>query len=85
MSYKFNGKENARKIVDLSVSALSFIANNVKKLDTTCHIAGCTIDWNNTERSWDCPCHGARYDIDGSMLNGPTVKDLEKVELKKIA
>jgi glycine/D-amino acid oxidase-like deaminating enzyme/nitrite reductase/ring-hydroxylating ferredoxin subunit len=49
---------------------------------TTCPHAGCTISWNSTERSWDCPCHGARYDREGNMLNGPAVAGLEKIEIK---
>jgi glycine/D-amino acid oxidase-like deaminating enzyme/nitrite reductase/ring-hydroxylating ferredoxin subunit len=43
----------------------------------TCTHMGCQVAWNQAEASWDCPCHGARYDIDGTMLNGPAVDDLE--------
>lgn len=41
-----------------------------------CTHLGCHVHWNNAERSWDCPCHGARYSPTGKVLNGPTVKDL---------
>jgi len=41
-----------------------------------CTHVGCHVHWNNAERSWDCPCHGARYSPTGKVLNGPAVKDL---------
>jgi Rieske Fe-S protein len=44
-----------------------------------CAHMGCIVSWNDAERSWDCPCHGSRYDYDGPVLHSPTVKDLKKV------
>lgn len=41
-----------------------------------CPHKGCMIRWNSGEKSWDCPCHGSRYNIHGQVLNGPTMKDL---------
>ncbi|WP_017578547.1 Rieske 2Fe-2S domain-containing protein [Nocardiopsis kunsanensis] len=42
---------------------------------------GCRLAWNATETSWDCPCHGSRYDTDGSILNGLAVTPLPTVDL----
>jgi Rieske Fe-S protein len=35
------------------------------------------VVFNAAERSWDCPCHASRFDVDGSVLNGPAVKPLD--------
>ncbi len=49
-------------------------------VDTTCTHLGCELQWNDGELSWDCPCHGSRYDIDGNPLSGPTLKPLARLE-----
>lgn len=40
----------------------------------------CIVHWNNAERSWDCPCHGSRFDVDGAVLEGPAAAPLERLE-----
>ena len=51
-------------------------AGKVKALDPVCPHAGCIVTWNGAEKSWDCPCHGARYAPDGALLTGPSRKNL---------
>lgn len=53
----------------------------VKALNPVCTHAGCIVAWNDAEKSWDCPCHGGRYDIDGHVLTGPPRQDLERIPL----
>lgn len=50
-------------------------------VSSACTHMGGNVDWNNTEKSWDCPCHGARFDMDGKVLNGPATADLESIDL----
>jgi len=42
------------------------------------HLAG-VVHWNSTEKSWDCPCHGSRFDCHGKVIEGPAVHDLQPV------
>ncbi len=53
-------------------------------VNAACTHMKCTVAWNLTERSWDCPCHGARYSMDGKVLNAPACQDLEYINLELI-
>jgi glycine/D-amino acid oxidase-like deaminating enzyme/nitrite reductase/ring-hydroxylating ferredoxin subunit len=50
-------------------------------VDPACTHLKCNVSWNNAERSWDCPCHGARFTCDGKVLNGPANRNLHQVSL----
>jgi glycine/D-amino acid oxidase-like deaminating enzyme/nitrite reductase/ring-hydroxylating ferredoxin subunit len=53
----------------------------VTALNPVCTHAGCIVGFNHAEKSWDCPCHGGRFDTDGKVLTGPPRKDLQKVNI----
>jgi glycine/D-amino acid oxidase-like deaminating enzyme len=42
-----------------------------------CPHLGCPMSWNDSERTWDCPCHGSRFDSDGEVICSPANRDLE--------
>lgn len=45
-------------------------------IDIRCPHLGCQLEWNAAELSWDCPCHGSRFDYQGNLLNNPAQKNI---------
>jgi glycine/D-amino acid oxidase-like deaminating enzyme/nitrite reductase/ring-hydroxylating ferredoxin subunit len=53
----------------------------VHAVSLRCTHLGCLLRFNSAERSWDCPCHGSRFDVDGEVLEGPAVDPLQRREV----
>jgi glycine/D-amino acid oxidase-like deaminating enzyme/nitrite reductase/ring-hydroxylating ferredoxin subunit len=73
------------KVVEVDgnkVAAYKDEAGELHVLSPVCTHAACIVGWNNAEKSWDCPCHGARFDIEGNVLTGPATKPLPKASNK---
>ena len=51
--------------------------NRLLLVSAKCTHMGCTVKWNNDEKTWDCPCHGGRYTFTGEVLNGPPNRPLD--------
>jgi glycine/D-amino acid oxidase-like deaminating enzyme/nitrite reductase/ring-hydroxylating ferredoxin subunit len=67
------------KLDGKNVAAYRDERGTVHAVSAVCTHMGCILGWNDTDRSWDCPCHGSRFDLDGSIIHGPAVKPLETV------
>ena len=58
-------------------------AGALHECSAVCPHLGCLVSWNHNETTWDCPCHGSRFDRFGVVINGPANVDLEPVAPKQ--
>ncbi|HSL70559.1 MAG TPA: FAD-dependent oxidoreductase [Longimicrobiales bacterium] len=62
------------------VAAYRDAAGVLHERSAVCTHLKCVVHWNSLEKSWDCPCHGSRFDPYGAVLNGPAISELEPLE-----
>jgi glycine/D-amino acid oxidase-like deaminating enzyme/nitrite reductase/ring-hydroxylating ferredoxin subunit len=53
---------------------------NLHERSALCRHLGCVVHWNSSEKTWDCPCHGSRFDRYGKVINGPANRNLKPRE-----
>lgn len=59
-------------------------SGNLHKFSAVCPHLGGIVHWNSAEKSWDCPCHGSRFDAYGKVINGPASDDLSPIKEKEV-
>lgn len=82
-----SGKENpyaalfspSRSILhpQLAVNAFEAVTNLLSFSKKRCPHMGCALKWNPLEHTWDCPCHGSRFEEDGTLIDNPATNDLK--------
>lgn len=69
------------KIIEISgkkVGVFKDYNGNIFSVNPTCSHLGCLLNWNNLDHTWDCPCHGSRFDYTGKSLYSPSIQDLKR-------
>jgi Rieske Fe-S protein len=61
------------------VAAYRDTGGKLHELVAACTHLGCPVTWNDAETTWDCPCHGSRFGIEGDVLQGPATRPLRKL------
>lgn len=69
-------EENGRKI-----GIYKDTSGNIFAVKPICTHLGCLLNWNNVDKTWDCPCHGSRFNYMGKNLYDPAIKNLETYNL----
>lgn len=67
------------------VAAYRDESGTVHERSAVCRHLGCIVNWNSLEKTWDCPCHGSRYDAMGKVIQGPANADLPEMETEEKA
>ena len=61
----------------LAVNAFEAMSNLLRLTPKRCPHMGCGLQWNPQEHSWDCPCHGSRFEENGKLIDNPATNDLK--------
>jgi glycine/D-amino acid oxidase-like deaminating enzyme/nitrite reductase/ring-hydroxylating ferredoxin subunit len=85
---------SAKSVDEIKAGEGAVLRHGLKKLATyrdangklhafsaICPHLGCVVRWDACEKTWDCPCHGSRFDAFGCVVNGPAFSDLERVDV----
>ena len=64
------------KIDGENVAAFKDEQGQVHAVSAVCTHMGCLVGWNATDRTWDCPCHGSRFELSGEVIHGPATQPL---------
>lgn len=77
-------KNNNAKIIEIDGNKIGIYkdsSGNIYAVKPTCTHLGCTLSWNNADKTWDCPCHGSRFNYNGKNIYDPAFKNLETFNL----
>ncbi len=75
-----NGEGKILQLDGKKVAAFRDTEGRVSLCSPVCPHLQCIVDWNNAEKTWDCPCHGSRFQPTGEVISGPAESPLEKLE-----
>lgn len=77
-------ENDSGKIIEINGQNIGVYRNKEGKIyavKPVCTHLGCLLKFNDLEKTWDCPCHGSRFDYEGTSIYAPSIKNLERIEL----
>lgn len=81
-SYDDLGPEKAGilKVDGQEVAAFRESDGSLHAVSAKCSHMGCLLGWNESDRTWDCPCHGSRFSLQGEVIHGPATRALSRIQ-----
>ncbi len=76
-----SGEADVFDIEDDKVAVYRDEEDELHAVSAICPHMGCELNWNDADRSWDCPCHGSRFNIDGSILDTPAKETPDQYDI----
>lgn len=75
---------NKGKVVNIKGESAAVFNDKgkIRTFSAACPHLGCEVVWNDGERTWDCPCHGSKFEADGKLKKGPAKRGLDKLDIK---
>lgn len=70
------GQASIFKIDGKNLAAFRDEDGKIHAVSAVCSHMGCLVGWNENDHTWDCPCHGSRFELDGTVLHGPAARPL---------
>ena len=70
------GEAAILKIDGENIAAFRDEEGRIHAVSAVCSHMGCIVGWNETDRTWDCPCHGSRFELSGEVMHGPATRPL---------
>jgi Rieske Fe-S protein len=76
--------ENKGKVMNIDGTSAAVFNDKgkIKAFSTVCPHLGCAVEWNDSDGTWDCPCHGSVFANDGSLKKGPAKRGLDPLNIK---
>ncbi len=77
-------ENNSGSIIDINgqkVGIYKDSSGNIFAVHPICTHLGCLLSWNNVDKTWDCPCHGSRFDYMGKNIYDPAIKNLKILDI----
>jgi 3-phenylpropionate/trans-cinnamate dioxygenase ferredoxin reductase subunit len=76
-----NGEARVLQVDGQKLAVFRDHRESLHAVSAVCTHLGCVVGWNQVEQTWDCPCHGSRFGVDGSVIQGPAKRVLERRKL----